>query len=104
MTTLANGGESPNLSRGAKKANPNAVLAKEKKAATQLGVIVGKSRRQYISFVDIYEICYHIYIIYVCFCIVFMHAPSRGIFYFCLSEEQWPFILMFSHATHASSK
>ena len=25
----------------AKKANPNAVLAKEKKAATQLGVIVG---------------------------------------------------------------
>ena len=26
---------------GAKKANPNAVLAKEKKAATQLGVIVG---------------------------------------------------------------
>ena len=55
-----------------------------------------------ISFVDIYEICYHIYIIYVC--IVFMHAPSRGIFYFCLSEEQWPFILMFSHATHASSK
>ena len=45
MTTLANGGESPNLSRGATKANPNAVLAKEKKAATQLGVIVGKSRR-----------------------------------------------------------
>merc|ERR1719242_1559712 len=40
MTTLANG-ESPNISRGAKKANPNAVLAKEKKAATQLGVIVG---------------------------------------------------------------
>ena len=27
--------------RGAKKANPNVVLAKEKKAATQLGVIVG---------------------------------------------------------------
>ena len=42
MTTLANG-ESPNISRGAKKANPNAVLAKEKKAATQLGVIVGES-------------------------------------------------------------
>ena len=49
MTTLANG-ESPNISRGAKKANPNAVLAKEKKAATQLGVIVGKS----IFFADTY--------------------------------------------------
>ena len=29
---------------GAKKANPNAVLAKEKKAATQLGVIVGMTK------------------------------------------------------------
>ena len=40
-TSLPNG-ENRSLSCGAKKANPNAVLAKEKKAATQLGVIVGE--------------------------------------------------------------
>ena len=33
-----------NASETAKKANPKAVLANEKKAATQLGVIVGKKK------------------------------------------------------------
>ena len=36
----------PNRTGGARKANPNAVLAKEKKAATQLGVIVGKKLKK----------------------------------------------------------
>ena len=37
-----------NASETAKKANPKAVLANEKKAATQLGVIVGMSKIQFL--------------------------------------------------------
>ena len=38
---------------------------------------------------------YHIYIINVYFCIVFMHIVGE-FSTFVLSEEQWPFILVFS--------
>ena len=39
---------------------------------------------------------YHIYIINVYFCIVFMHIVVGEFSTFVLSEEQWPFILVFS--------
>ena len=48
-----------NASETAKKANPKAVLANEKKAATQLGVIVGMKKIQW--FFPLVELVVHIH-------------------------------------------